>query len=130
MEQTNTGTTPKLEKKLIDISIFIDPPDHFTLAGYIAYLEEFMEEHPNASISNEGVYDEIRYVINSDRFETDEELAKRQKRADQKAFRKLNPTEKELARRIKKQQERIEKEKQERALLAKLKDKYESKEAS
>jgi hypothetical protein len=125
------GIVMKLEKKLISSSERIEAPDdHETLAGYVAYLESLIVEYgEDATITNEAGYDEgPYYTVHFEVLESDEQLALRQKRHDKAEERKMNPSEKALAKAKREAEKQEAKAKaielQERKLLAKLLAKY------
>ena len=122
----------KLEKKIITASASLDSPDdHGTLDAYVRYLEEVIVQYgPDAAIDDDGGYDESsRFIIYYEILESDEQLAVRQARHDKAEERKMNPSDKALARAKRladeKEAKRLHVEKQEKKLLAELKSKYE-----
>ena len=121
----------KLEKKIITASASLDSPDAYTLYTYVQYLEEVIVQYgPDASIEDDDGYDETsRFIIRYEILESDEQLAFRQARHDKAEERKMNPSDKALAKAKRvadeKEAKRLHVEKQEKKLLETLKAKYE-----
>ena len=122
----------KLKKKIITASASLDSPDaHGTLDAYVRYLEEVIVQYgPEASIEDGAGYDEgSRFIIHYEILESDEQLAVRQARHDKAEERKMNPSDKALAKAKRvadeKEAKRLHVEKQEKKLLETLKAKYE-----
>jgi hypothetical protein len=122
----------KLEKKIITASASLDSPDiHSTLDAYVRYLEEIIVQYgPEAVIEDDaGYYESSRFIIHYEILESDEQLAFRQARHDKAEERKMNPSDKALAKAKRvadeKEAKRLHVEKQEKKLLETLKAKYE-----
>ena len=122
----------KLDKKIIKASASLDSPDgHGTLDAYVRYLEDMIVQYgPEAFIEDDGGYDEgSRYTIHYEILESDEQLAVRQARHDKAEERKMNPSDKVLAKAKRvadeKEAKRLHVIAQEKKLLETLKAKYE-----
>ena len=122
----------KLEKKIIKASASLDSPDtRGTLDAYVRYLEEVIVQYgPDASIEDDAGYDEgSRFIIRYEILESDEQLAVRQVRHDKAEERKMNPSDKALAKAKRvadeKEAKRLHVIAQEKKLLETLKAKYE-----
>ena len=121
----------KLEKKIIKASASLDSPDAYTLNTYVQYLEEVIAQYgPDAFIEDDAGYDEAsRFIIRYEILESDEQLAVRQARHDKAEERKMNPSDKALAKAKRvadeKEAKRLHVIAQEKKLLETLKAKYE-----